>query len=108
VQYLSRPFGYVRGELAQPTAPYACDLAHGEVEFETSDGDIRRLAAGSVVLAEDTSGKGHISRHPDEGQLVVHIDLVRDIMTLHPSASVAKPDLAGAIIVGDVNGAAHP
>ena len=29
----------------------------GEVEFEMSDGDIRRLAAGSIVLAEDrTSG----------------------------------------------------
>ncbi len=42
----------------------------GEVEFETSDGDIRRLAAGSVVMAEDTTGKGHISRHPPEGQLV--------------------------------------
>jgi uncharacterized cupin superfamily protein len=47
----------------------------GEVEFETSDGDVRRLAAGSVVLAEDTTGKGHISRHSAEGQLVVHIDL---------------------------------
>ena len=47
----------------------------GEVEFETSDGDIRRLAAGSIVLAEDRNGKGHISRHPGEGQLVVHIDL---------------------------------
>jgi hypothetical protein len=47
----------------------------GEVEFETSDGDIRRLAAGSVVLAEDTTGKGHISRHPPEGQLVVHVAL---------------------------------
>jgi hypothetical protein len=33
----------------------------GQVEFETSDGDIRRLPAGSVVLAEDTTGKGHIS-----------------------------------------------
>jgi hypothetical protein len=36
----------------------------GEVEFETSDGDIRRLPPGSVVLAEDTTGKGHITRHP--------------------------------------------
>lgn len=45
----------------------------GEVEFETSDGDIRRLPAGSVVLAEDTTGKGHISRHPPAGQLVVHV-----------------------------------
>ena len=47
----------------------------GEVEFETSDGDIRRLAPGSVLLAEDTTGKGHITRHPPEGQLVVHIAL---------------------------------
>lgn len=28
-----------------------------EVEYETSDGDIRRAAAGSVVLAEDMTGK---------------------------------------------------
>ena len=47
----------------------------GEVEFETSDGDIRRLAAGSITLSEDRIGKGHISRHPAEGQLVVHVDL---------------------------------
>jgi hypothetical protein len=47
----------------------------GDVEFETSDGNIRRLPPGSVVLAEDTSGKGHISRHPPEGQLVVHVAL---------------------------------
>jgi hypothetical protein len=47
----------------------------GQVEFETSDGDIRRVVAGSVVLAEDTSGRGHISRHPREGQLVAHIEL---------------------------------
>jgi len=47
----------------------------GEVEFETSDGDVRRVAAGGVVLAEDTTGKGHISRHPPEGQLVLHVDL---------------------------------
>ena len=45
----------------------------GEVEFETSDGDIRRLAAGSVLLAEDTTGKVHISRHSPGGQLVVHV-----------------------------------
>jgi len=47
----------------------------GEIEFETSDGNVRRLPPGSVVLAEDTTGKGHISRHPVEGQLVVHVAL---------------------------------
>lgn len=47
----------------------------GEVEFETSDGDVRRVAAGSVVFAEDTTGKGHISRHPPDGQLLMFVDL---------------------------------
>jgi quercetin dioxygenase-like cupin family protein len=47
----------------------------GQMEYETSDGDVRRLPAGSVVLSEDTTGKGHISRHPPEGQLLVFIDV---------------------------------
>jgi hypothetical protein len=47
----------------------------GEVEFETSDGDVRRVAAGSIVFAEDTTGKGHISRHPPEGQLLMFVDI---------------------------------
>jgi hypothetical protein len=47
----------------------------GDIELETSDGNIRRLSPGSVVLAEDTSGKGHISRHPPERQLLAHVAL---------------------------------
>ena len=37
-------------------------VLRGEIEFETSDGDIRRLVPGMVVLAEDTKGKGHKAR----------------------------------------------
>ena len=47
----------------------------GWVEFETSDGDTRRCEPGTVVLAEDTFGKGHRSRHPDEGRFNVFIPL---------------------------------
>ena len=47
----------------------------GVVEFETSDGEVRRVSAGGVVLVEDTIGKGHISRPPEEGQSVVLISL---------------------------------
>jgi hypothetical protein len=47
----------------------------GEIEYETSDGEVRRLPAGTVVLSEDTIGKGHISRHPAEGQLLAFIDI---------------------------------
>lgn len=34
----------------------------GEVEAETSDGEVRRFGPGSVTLVEDTSGSGHRSR----------------------------------------------
>jgi hypothetical protein len=34
----------------------------GEWEVTASDGETRRFAAGSVLLVEDTSGKGHASR----------------------------------------------
>ena len=47
----------------------------GIVEFETSDGEVRRVSAGSSVLVEDTHGKGHISRHPVEGQSLILITL---------------------------------
>ncbi|HEY6420019.1 MAG TPA: hypothetical protein VIX59_13535 [Candidatus Binataceae bacterium] len=35
---------------------------NGEVEIEVSDGERRRFGAGSILLAEDVTGKGHISR----------------------------------------------
>lgn len=34
----------------------------GEIEAEVSDGEVRRAVPGMVVLVEDTTGKGHISR----------------------------------------------
>jgi hypothetical protein len=70
------PKGMGEVDWHNPPQPLLVLWLTGEVEFETSDGDIRRLPAGSVVLAEDTTGKGHISRHPHEGQLVVHVEFV--------------------------------
>ena len=34
----------------------------GAVEIEVGDGSKRKLGAGSILLAEDTEGQGHISR----------------------------------------------
>lgn len=34
----------------------------GEVELECGDGTKRRMKAGDILLADDTSGQGHISR----------------------------------------------
>ena len=34
----------------------------GAVEYETSDGEARIIKAGEVILVEDTTGKGHLSK----------------------------------------------
>lgn len=44
-----------------PRRQFVVNLS-GEVEIETSDGDKRRFGPGSILLAEDVTGKGHISR----------------------------------------------
>lgn len=35
------------------------DLLQGAFEVTASDGDVRRLTPGSVLILEDTTGKGH-------------------------------------------------
>ena len=35
---------------------------YGAVEIETHAGDVRRLGAGDILLADDLTGSGHISR----------------------------------------------
>ena len=40
----------------------------GIVEFETSDGEVRRVSAGSSVLVEDTHGKGTSRGIPQRGR----------------------------------------
>lgn len=37
----------------------------GEVEIEVGSGEKRRLGPGTILLAEDTTGRGHISRSVD-------------------------------------------
>jgi quercetin dioxygenase-like cupin family protein len=39
----------------------------GSVEMETSDGTVRRLTPGDLILLEDTSGKGHLTRNIADG-----------------------------------------
>jgi hypothetical protein len=47
----------------------------GEVEYETSDGEVRHVSAGEFVLVEDMHGKGHLSRHSSDEQTVLWIRL---------------------------------
>jgi quercetin dioxygenase-like cupin family protein len=42
-------------------------LMSGAVEMETTDGTVRRFKPGDLVLLEDTSGKGHVTRNIGDG-----------------------------------------
>jgi hypothetical protein len=44
-----------------PKRQYVITLS-GQVEIETRGGTIRRFGPGDVMLAEDTTGRGHITR----------------------------------------------
>ena len=47
-----------------PRRQYVINL-DAPVEIETGDGSTRRIGAGEILLAEDTSGRGHRSRAVD-------------------------------------------
>lgn len=48
----------------------------GHAEVEASDGEIRQIGPGTIMLAEDTTGKGHITRGVgNEDRLSIFIPL---------------------------------
>ncbi len=40
-------------------------MLEGQVDIETGNGTVRRFGPGDILLAEDTTGRGHISRTVD-------------------------------------------
>lgn len=71
VRFVRIPPGVREAGYHTPPSRLLAIWLDGEVEFETSDGEVRRVPAGNAVLVEDTHGKGHISRHPAAGQNLV-------------------------------------
>ena len=59
--FLSAPTGWIGDWHPSPVKQYMF-VVSGELEMEASDGEVRNFRAGDVGLAEDTEGKGHISR----------------------------------------------
>jgi hypothetical protein len=58
-----------------PRRQLFCTL-RGEYEVTASDGSVRRFPTGSMLLLEDTTGKGHTTRMlGDEDVLVVSVTL---------------------------------
>ena len=52
---------HVNGWHRAPRRQYVINLS-GETEVEIGDGTKRHFGPGDILLAEDTSGQGHISR----------------------------------------------
>jgi hypothetical protein len=75
IRFVHVPAGVREAGWHIPPARVLAVWLDGIVEFEASDGDVRRVSAGSSVLVEDTHGKGHISRHPVEGQSLILVTL---------------------------------
>jgi quercetin dioxygenase-like cupin family protein len=55
------PPGYELSWHCAPRRQYSITLA-GEAEIEVGDGTVKRLGPGDIVLAEDLTGQGHITR----------------------------------------------
>ena len=55
------PPGYILNWHCAPRRQYTITLS-GEAEIEVGDGTVKRIGPGDVVLAEDLTGQGHITR----------------------------------------------
>jgi len=61
ISFRIAPPGYVLAWHCAPRRQYSITLS-GEAEIEVGDGTVARIRLGDVVLAEDLTGQGHITR----------------------------------------------
>jgi hypothetical protein len=48
-------------------------ITRGELKIETGDGSTRRFGPDDILIAEDTTGRGHLSRARDRKAIVVRL-----------------------------------
>jgi hypothetical protein len=76
VQFRTAPPNYFLDFHTAPRRQLVVNLT-GSVEIEVGDGSRRTFGPGSILLAEDTTGEGHISRSVDDEPracLFIHLD----------------------------------
>lgn len=61
-----------------PRRQFVITLA-GVVEIETADGSTRRLGPGDILLADDTTGHGHISRDVEGPRRSIFVPIPDDV-----------------------------
>jgi hypothetical protein len=75
------PPGYVLGWHCAPRRQYSISLS-GAAEIEVGDGTVARLGPGDVVLAEDLTGQGHVTRVVgDQPRFYAIVPLADDVTT---------------------------
>lgn len=68
--FLRAPPGWF-GDWHPTPARQFISLLSGTLEVEASDGEVRRMCAGEIVLLEDTEGRGHSTRVTSEEPAVL-------------------------------------
>lgn len=61
-----------------PRRQFVIHLA-GRVEIETGSGETRQFGVGDILLADDTTGQGHISRGVEGPRFQIFVALAEDI-----------------------------
>ena len=61
ITFRRSPPGHFQDFHTAPRRQYTITLS-GEIEVEIGDGTVRRFGPGSVLLAEDLTGKGHTTK----------------------------------------------
>jgi quercetin dioxygenase-like cupin family protein len=61
-----------------PQRQFVVNLS-GRVEIETGDGTKRQLGAGDILLADDTTGHGHITRDIEGPRHSLFLPLAEDV-----------------------------
>ena len=79
VRFRLAPPGADTGWTRAPRRQYVITLS-GEVEYEIGDGSRRRFGPGSIFLADDRTGQGHVSRGVgDAPRLCAYVALADDV-----------------------------
>lgn len=68
--FLQAPPGWFGDWHPTPARQFMC-LLSGEMEVSVSDGETRRITPGTIVLLEDTAGRGHSTRVVSEEAAVL-------------------------------------
>lgn len=70
IGYLLLPPGYSQDWSPTPVAQWIIVLS-GHGELEVLDGEVRQFSAGSILLVEDTEGRGHRTRNVGDEAVVI-------------------------------------